>query len=60
MKTIKIRLQFSPDTQRNDRRIKLQTWANAMLKGNKINILEEKHLEQTSYIVVENTRIIAK
>ena len=60
MKTIKIKLSFSPDTQQNDRRMKLQTWANAMLKGNEINILEEMHLERSSYIVVENTRIIVK
>jgi len=60
MNTIKIKLPFNSETKLGDRKLKLETWANTMLKGSKINIIEEKHLEQMSYIVVENTRINVK
>jgi len=52
MRTIKIKLTFSPKITELERRTMLLTWASKMLKKNTANILEEKHLERMSYIVV--------
>ncbi len=52
MNTIKIKLPFSPKMTDIERRTMLLTWANKMLKRDNANILEEKHLERMSYIVV--------
>ena len=59
-RTIKIKLSFSPEIKLLDRKQKLLKWATGMLKGKKVNILEEKHLEKMSYIIVENTSIVSK
>jgi len=56
MKTIKIKLAFSPQTNITDRKNKLIIWASAMLHSNRINILEEEHFENLSYIIVENIK----
>ncbi len=57
MRTIKIKLPFAVETSIEERRKKLNLWANVMLKNSEINVIEEQHLEQMSYIVVENTRV---
>ena len=56
MRTIKIKLPFKSELNKTERNSKLNTWAKTMLRGKKINIVEEKHLDKMSYIVVENTR----
>ena len=56
MRTIKIKLPFKSEINKTERNSKLNTWAKTMLRGKKINIVEEKHLDKMSYIVVENTR----
>ena len=58
MRTIKIKLPFNSDIKKSERNSKLNTWAKTMLKGKKVNIVEEKHLDKMSYIVVENTRTV--
>lgn len=57
MRTIKIKLPFAVETSIEERRKKLNSWAYVMLKNDVINVIEEQHLEQMSYIVVENTRV---
>lgn len=56
MRTIKIKLPFKSGTKIKDRNSKLNTWAKAMTKRGSVNILEEKHLDKMSYIVVENPK----
>ena len=58
MRTIKIKLPFNSEIDKTERNFKLNTWAKTMLRGKKVNIVEEKHLEKMSYIVVENTRTV--
>jgi len=60
MKTIKIKLSFSPETSITERKRKLETWAVAMLKGTIVNIVEEKHFETVSFIIVENTGTLCR
>ncbi len=52
MQTIKIKLPFSPEKTITERKVKLMQWAKTMIKTKEANILEEKHLERMSYIVV--------
>ena len=59
-RTIKIKLAFSPEIELSERKTKLTKWANGMLRGKKVIILEEKHLERMSYIIIENTTILSK
>ncbi len=56
MRTIKIKLPFSSDTKLPERNTKLNTWARTMLRGKEVKIVEEKHLEEMSYIIVENPK----
>ena len=58
MRTIKIKLPFNSEIDKTERNSKLNIWAKTMLRGKKVNIVEEKHLEKMSYIVVENTRTV--
>jgi len=60
MKTIKIKLAFEPGTKITDRKMKLETWASAMLKGAQVKIIEEQHSDLASYIIVENSRLISR
>lgn len=53
MRTIKIKLPFASETGIEERRNKLNVWANAMLKSTKMVVVEEQHMEKMSYIVVE-------
>ena len=54
MKTIKIKLIFELNTNKSERKNKLENWAKVMLKKDKINIIEIEHYEKLSWIVVEN------
>jgi len=56
MKTIKIKLAFSPEINIFERKNTLINWAIAMLRRESINILEEEHFENLSYIIVENNK----
>lgn len=56
MRTIKIKLPFSSETPKEDRNAKLSLWAKAMLKSEDVNVIEEKHLDLMSYIIVENSK----
>lgn len=56
MRTIKIKLPFSSDTTKADRNSKLDAYAKVMLRNQEVNVVEEKHLEKMSYIVVENKK----
>ena len=58
MKTIKIKLAFSPEVQNDKRKEKLISWANVMVNGSKIHIIEEKHMPNMSYIVIKNSKIL--
>ena len=58
MKTIKIKLPFNKDEKKSVRNSKLNAWAKTMLRGKKINIIQEEHLDKMSYIIVENTRTV--
>ena len=58
MRTIKIKLPFNEEVKNAERNTKLNSWAQMMLKNKQVNIVEEKHLEKMSYIVVENTRTV--
>jgi len=58
MSTIKIKLVFSPEVKSSERKMKLETWAMAMLKKDNLKIVEEKHYEKLSWIVVENSKVI--
>ncbi len=55
-RTIKIKLPFKPEIRQNERKSRLLVWAKSMLKNSNVNILEEKHLDRMSYIVIENTK----
>ncbi len=56
MRTIKIKLAFEPEIIPIARKVKLENWAKAILKKDKLEIVEEKHYEKLSWIVVENAK----
>lgn len=56
MKTIKIKLPFSSEINKEERIEKLEKWAKVMLRKDIINIVEESHFETLSWIVVENSK----
>jgi hypothetical protein len=56
MRTIKVKLPFTKGTGIEERQSKLSMWINALLKGSKVNVIEELHYSTGSYIVVENTQ----
>jgi len=56
MKTVKIKLPFQPRISRGDRLRKLYQWAKILVRSSKPKVIEEKHYESLSYIVVESSR----
>lgn len=55
MRTIKINLPFAKNTGVEERHFNLFQWAKTLVDNAIVNILEEKHYDEGSYIVVENT-----
>ena len=56
MKTVKIKLPFQPRISRGDRLSKLYLWAKILVRSNRPRVIEEKHYDDLSYIVVESSR----
>jgi hypothetical protein len=54
MRTIKLKLPFANNTGIADRHSKLFLWAKTLVNNAPVNVLDEKHYESASYIVVEN------
>jgi len=52
MKTIKVKLPFTPEITIKERKKILKKWAKALVKNGNLCILEEDHLERMSYIVI--------
>lgn len=55
MSTIKLKLPFSASTDKADRHSKLFLWAKALVNSATVNVIDEQHYDDMSYIVVENT-----
>ncbi len=53
---IKIKLSFSPADSTAKRRLELFRWAKGVYRIANPIILEEKHLERMSYIVIQNPK----
>ena len=55
MSTIKLKLPFSAGTNTADRHSKLFLWAKTLVNNAPVNVLDEQHYDNMSFIVVENT-----
>lgn len=53
---VKIKLKFSPETPVAKRRADLLNWAKGVYRIARPVILEEKHLANMSYVVIQNPR----
>ncbi len=55
MRTIKINLSFAKNTGVEERHFNLFQWAKTLVNNAIVRILDEKHGEERSYMVIENT-----
>lgn len=55
MRTIKLKLPFDNTTGIADRHSKLFLWAKTLVNSATVNVIDEQHYDNVSYIVVENT-----
>lgn len=55
VRTIKLKLPFDKSKSIADRHSKLFLWAKTLVNGAPVNIIDEQHFEEKSFIVVENT-----
>lgn len=54
MSTIKLKLPFPASTNTADRHSKLFLWAKTLVNNAPVNVIDEQHYDNVSYIVVEN------
>ncbi len=57
MRTIKINLSFNANTGVEERHFNLFQWAKTLVNNAIVRILDEKHDEKRSYMVIENTYV---
>ncbi len=60
MRTIKINLSFAKETGVEERHFNLFEWARTLVDNAIVRILDEKHNEESSYMVIENTYDLSK
>lgn len=55
MKTVKVKLSFSPETNWIERTDSLTAWADKLINGGELRIIDMRHFTYMSYIIFENT-----
>ncbi|PID89746.1 MAG: hypothetical protein CSB01_00260 [Bacteroidia bacterium] len=56
-KTVKIKLLFAPSVSKSERVKKLKKWASGTHRGARIEVLEEQHFANMSFIIIKNPLI---
>lgn len=55
IRTIKLKLPFDKSQSIADRHSKLFLWAKTLVNNAPVNVIDEQHFEDRSFIMVENT-----
>ena len=51
MRRLKLKLGFNKETSVEERKSKLNLWLSVLLRGRKMDVVEEEHYDTMSYVV---------